>query len=66
MYFADVKPSNMLVNTDGKVKICDFGVSIQVCDFFAILFWLENLSSLNDTFLLHVNVILALFYSILS
>eukprot|EP00795_Rhopilema_esculentum_P005980 gene5980-11343_t len=26
----DVKPSNMLVNTDGKVKLCDFGVSIQL------------------------------------
>eukprot|EP00112_Aurelia_sp_Birch-Aquarium-sp1_P014787 Seg321.4 transcript_id=Seg321.4/GoldUCD/mRNA.D3Y31 product="Dual specificity mitogen-activated protein kinase kinase 5" protein_id=Seg321.4/GoldUCD/D3Y31 len=26
----DVKPSNMLVNTNGKVKICDFGVSIQL------------------------------------
>ena len=25
-----MKPSNMLVNTDGEVKICDFGVSIQV------------------------------------
>lgn len=26
----DVKPSNMLVSTSGKVKICDFGVSIQL------------------------------------
>eukprot|EP00794_Sanderia_malayensis_P009900 gene9901-10913_t len=26
----DVKPSNMLVNTAGKVKLCDFGVSIQL------------------------------------
>ncbi|KAM9311943.1 dual specificity mitogen-activated protein kinase kinase 5 [Gastrophryne carolinensis] len=26
----DVKPSNMLVNTRGQVKLCDFGVSIQL------------------------------------
>uniref|UniRef100_A0A8D0HAE0 mitogen-activated protein kinase kinase n=1 Tax=Sphenodon punctatus TaxID=8508 RepID=A0A8D0HAE0_SPHPU len=26
----DVKPSNMLVNTRGQVKLCDFGVSTQV------------------------------------
>eukprot|EP00064_Thunnus_orientalis_P016627 superscaffoldBa00003339_g16695 len=25
----DVKPSNMLVNTRGQVKLCDFGVSTQ-------------------------------------
>ncbi len=27
---ADVKPSNMLVNTRGQIKLCDFGVSTQV------------------------------------
>lgn len=26
----DVKPNNMLVNTKGQVKLCDFGVSIQL------------------------------------
>lgn len=26
----DVKPSNILVNTRGQVKLCDFGVSIQL------------------------------------
>ena len=26
----DVKPSNMLVSTAGQVKLCDFGISIQL------------------------------------
>ena len=26
----DIKPSNILVNTNGAVKLCDFGVSTQV------------------------------------
>lgn len=33
---ADVKPSNMLVNTRGEVKLCDFGVSTQVHQFVCV------------------------------
>ncbi len=28
----DVKPSNILVNSGGEIKICDFGVSGQLID----------------------------------
>ena len=29
---ADVKPSNILVNSMGEIKMCDFGVSGQLID----------------------------------
>lgn len=29
---SDVKPSNILVNSRGEIKICDFGVSGQLID----------------------------------
>lgn len=34
----DVKPSNILVNTQGNVKLCDFGVSVQLIDSIAKTF----------------------------
>lgn len=30
IYSADVKPSNMLINSSGEIKMCDFGVSGQL------------------------------------
>lgn len=30
--YSDVKPSNMLVNTAGEIKLCDFGVSGMLID----------------------------------
>ena len=35
---ADVKPSNILVNTRGEIKMCDFGVSGQLIDSLAKTF----------------------------
>jgi hypothetical protein len=32
LFFSDVKPSNILVNSRGEIKICDFGVSGQLID----------------------------------
>ena len=32
LIFVDVKPSNVLVNSRGEIKICDFGVSGQLID----------------------------------
>lgn len=34
----DVKPSNILVNSNGEIKICDFGVSGQLVDSMAATF----------------------------
>lgn len=34
----DVKPSNILVNTQGQIKLCDFGVSVQLIDSIARTF----------------------------
>ena len=31
-FLSDVKPSNILVNSRGEIKICDFGVSGQLID----------------------------------
>ncbi len=30
--FVDVKPSNMLVDVDGSIKLCDFGISGHLVD----------------------------------
>lgn len=33
----DIKPSNTLVNTQGHIKLCDFGVSVQVLHYYYVL-----------------------------
>jgi mitogen-activated protein kinase kinase len=35
---ADIKPSNILVNTAGEIKICDFGVSGELINSIANTF----------------------------
>ena len=32
VFFLDVKPSNILLDTFGNVKMCDFGISGQLID----------------------------------
>ena len=47
--FIDVKPSNMLVNSNGNIKICDFGVSIQVgLRIYCLFLFVYNVSSDNE------------------
>ena len=38
LYFIDVKPSNILFNSKGQIKICDFGVSGELINSIADTF----------------------------
>jgi len=38
IFYQDVKPSNILVNSAGEIKLCDFGVSGQLINSMANTF----------------------------
>ena len=61
-YSTDVKPSNILVNSCGEIKLCNFGVSSQLIDSMANSFvgtrsymsvsWLTSNSSIKILFVI--------------
>ena len=43
LFNRDVKPSNILVNSQGEIKICDFGVSGQLMTPWQIVLWEQGI-----------------------
>lgn len=62
----DVKPSNILVNSGGEIKICDFGVSGQLIDSMANSFvGTRSYMSVRKNYFFLISTLCVIYYVLL-